>query len=70
MLYQTTLYKNSTDQIFNNIQNFFSVIRPIHTETSKVVYVDVIDAVADSKDTITQLLQCLYSTLLKKASKC
>ena len=60
MLYQTTLYKNSTDKIFINIQNFFSVIRPTHTETSKVMYVDVMDAVADSKDTITQLLQCLY----------
>ena len=53
MLYQTTLYKNRTDQILINIQNFFSVIRPTHTETS------VMDAVAD-KDTITQLLQCLY----------
>ena len=60
MLYQTTLYKNRTDQILINIQNFFSVIRPTHTETSKVMYVDVMDAVADSKDTITQLLQCLY----------
>ena len=47
----------------------FSVIRRTHRETPKVMYVDVMDAVSDSKDTITQLLQCLYEEYIIEKSQ-
>ena len=41
---------------FLNIQDYFSVTQVTHTEKSRVVYLEVMDAIADSKDTMMQML--------------
>ena len=52
-----------------NIQDYFTLIRVTHTEKSKFAYLDVINAVADSKDTILMLLNDLYTKFIKEKGK-
>ena len=47
-----------------SIQEFFSLVRATHTEQSQVVYLEVMDAVADTKDTMMQLLHDLHEQFI------
>lgn len=53
-------HKNNTGQPIINIQDYFRTTRPTQPEKSNVVYLDVLDAKADSKDTIMQVLHDLH----------
>ena len=54
---------NSKDpeSTFLGMQQFFSVVRANNTEKSNVQYLEVMDAVADTKDTMIALLHNLHS---------
>jgi hypothetical protein len=54
------------NQKFLNLQDFLSVVRPTHNEASKVVYIEVMDAIADSKNTISQLLHNIQEEYIIK----
>ena len=41
------------------MQDYYALTRPTHTERSHVMYLEVLDAVADSKDTMMGLLYSL-----------
>ena len=45
--------------IFLNLQDFLTATKPTHTEKSHVAYLPVMDAVAESKDTVMELLHKL-----------
>ena len=47
-----------------NIQDYFSLIRVTHTEKSEIVYLEVMDSVADTKDTVMQLLHELHQQFI------
>lgn len=49
---------------FLNMQNYFKVTRVSHTEKSRILYLDVRDAKADSKDTLMELLHGLHSEFI------
>jgi hypothetical protein len=60
MLCRFSTRKESTAMTFLNLQDFFSLVSDTHTQKSKYAYEDVIDAVADNKTTIFNLLQTLH----------
>ena len=49
-----------------NFQDYFDLLKATHTEKSKTGYVKVMDAVADSKETIIQPLHDLYAKFIKQ----
>ena len=58
---------NSTFQHpFLNLQDYYSLTRPTHTEPSQVIYLEVLDAVADCKDTMMILLHSLRSRFIEE----
>lgn len=59
MLQKLIIGNCEQQQVFLNIQDYFSITRVNDTEQSKILYLQVMDAVADSKDTIMQLLHDL-----------
>ena len=61
ILCHNAMYSSScSSTTFLNLQDFFSILSTTHTEKSKYIYEEVMDAVADNKATITQLLQSLH----------
>ena len=56
------MYKVATQKDYNflNLQDFLSVNDATHREKSQVAYLEVMDAVADSKDTVIQILHDLH----------
>ena len=54
----------TTNEPLISIQEFFSLVRATHTEQSQVVYLEVMDAVADTKDTMMQLLHDLHEQFI------
>ena len=46
------------------MQEYFAVTRQTHTEKSNVAYLKVMDAIADSKDTIMQVLHDLHEQFI------
>ena len=56
------MYKVATQKDYNflNLQDFLSANDATHTEKSQVAYLEVMDAVADSKDTVIQILHDLH----------
>ena len=55
----------STEQPFINLQDYFNLTRVTHTERSQVAYLEVMDAISDRRDTLTELLHDLYIKLIK-----
>ena len=55
---------STTNEPLISIQEFFSLVRTTHTEQSQVVYLEVMDAVADTKDTMMQLLHDLHEQFI------
>lgn len=56
MLQVLATEKGDTETPFLNLQDYFGLTRITHTERSHVVYLEVMDAVEDTKDTVMQLL--------------
>ena len=54
-----------SDKMFLSMQQFFSLSTVNHTEKSNVVYLEVMDAVADCKDTIITMLHNLYQKFIE-----
>ena len=56
---------HQSQSIFLGLQDYFCLRRVTHTQKSKVAYLDVIDARADSKDTVMHLLHELHSVFIE-----
>ena len=54
---------------FLNIQDYMGVTRPTTTETSSVVYLHVLDALSESKDTLMQILLDLHKHFITGQKK-
>ena len=65
MLCKLAIANSNSEYPFIDIQSYFSITKATHTEKSKVAYFEVMDAVADSKDTQLQLLQNLFAKFIK-----
>ncbi len=64
MLHTVATAKSVSESPFMSIQDYFSLTRVTHTERSQVVYLEVMDAVADNKDTIIQMLHDLHQEFI------
>ena len=65
MPHKHATYKSTVELPFLGMQDFFSLVRVTHTQKSNVVYLEVIDAVADSKDTVMTLLHDLQQQFIE-----
>lgn len=65
IIHRTALYNNDFTHTFISLQDYYSLTRPTHTEESRVVYLEVMDAVADCKDTMMTLLHSLHENLIE-----
>lgn len=59
-----TTSDNTLPFMIINVQDYFSLTRATHTEKSQVAYLEVLDAISDSKDTLLDLLHDLYVKLI------
>lgn len=64
MLHKLAIAESASEQPFINIQDYFSTIRVSHTDKSQVAYFEVMNAVADSKDTLFELLHSLFDKFI------
>ncbi len=64
MLQKIAASDRDPEHPYINIQDYFSLTRVTHTKKSCVVYLDVLDAVADRKDTLMSMLHDLYQQLV------
>ena len=55
-----------SSKTFLNLQDYLSLTRANHTERSNVLYLDVMDAKSDSKDTLMSMLQDLHQEFVIK----
>ena len=69
MLLRHSVCSCESENTFLNIQDYLSSIRTTHTEKSNVAYLQVMDAVADSKDTLMQMLNNLHEHYIVKQGK-
>ena len=65
MIHRAAIYNSTNNNPFLGLQDYFSLTRPTHTEKSRVVYLEVMDAVADCKDTMIVLLHNLHETFIE-----
>ena len=65
MLGKVSLASTQPDSVLINLQDYLSILRPSHTEKSNVHYLCVLDAVADNKDTLTEILHDLHCKYVK-----
>ena len=63
MLQKVAIGSTNPQETFINIQDYLSLARANHTEKSNVLYLDVMDAKSDSKDTLMSMLQNLQSAV-------
>ena len=61
------IFTNSSSQYpFLGLQDYCSLIRSTHTEVSKVIYLEVLDAVVDCKDTMMVVLHNLRTRFIEE----
>ncbi len=60
MLQKHAVADSSFEHPFISIQDYLNMTRTTHTEKSQVAYLEVMDAVSDSKDTLPDLLHDLF----------
>ena len=65
MLHRVALNNSGFKHPFLGLQDYYSLIRPTHTEKSNVMYLEVLDAVADCKDTMLTLLHSLQTRFIE-----
>ena len=68
-LTQNTDTNASTQPVVLNIQDYMRVIRPVQSEKSNVVYLQVLDAKSESKDTLMQILFDLHRRFIEGQGK-
>ena len=66
MLQKLAVAESTSDQPFISIQDYFNMTRATHTETSKIAYLEVMDAISDCKDTQLELLHDLFAKFIVK----
>ena len=66
MFQKVTVNNKKPQKTFLNIQDYFSVTRPNHTEKSNVLYLKIMDAIADSKDTMMAMLHDLHKQYIEE----
>jgi len=64
ILHRIAISSSTADKPFLNIQDYFSLTRTTHTEKSQIAYLEVMDSVADRKDTVMQLLHDLQQRFI------
>ena len=62
-------WKYEPQKTFINIQDYLSLARANHTEKSNVLYLDVMDAKSDSKDTLMSMLQNLHQQFISRQGR-
>ncbi len=65
MIIKSFVSNKRPQRMFQSMQEYFSVTRATHTEKSSVLYLEVMDAVADSKDTMMVVLHNLYQKIVE-----
>ena len=66
MMQKLALDTTESSKTFLNLQDYLSLTRANHTERSNVLYLDVMDAKSDSKDTLMSMLQDLHQEFVIK----
>ena len=69
LIKKASLSINQPESVFLNIQDYFSMIRVSHMEKSNVYYLKVMDAIADSKDTLMSLLHELHQQYIVEQNR-
>ena len=69
MLQKVAIADSDSEHPFINIQDYLNITRATHTEKSQVGYLEVLDAISDSKDTQLELLHDLYSKFIKDQTR-
>ena len=69
MMQKVALECSETSKTFLNLQDYLSLTRANHTERSNVLYLDVMDAKSDSKDTLMSMLQDLHQEFILKQKR-
>jgi hypothetical protein len=64
--HRVVLHNSGYKYPFLGLQDYYALMRPTHTEQSHVIYLEVLDAVADRKDTMMGLLYSLRSTFIEQ----
>lgn len=66
MLQKVAFGNTNPQETYINIQDYLSLARANHTEKSNVLYLDVMDAKSDSKDTLMSMLQNLHQQFVSR----
>ena len=61
--------QDDANSVVITFQHYMDILKATHTEKSAVGYIRVIDAVADSKDTVLHLLSHLHDKFIKNRSR-
>ena len=69
MLHKLTIKNKESHDTPLNLQDYFSITRTNHTEKSNVQYLQVMDAKADSKDTMMVMLHDLHSQYIDQQGR-
>ena len=69
MLQKVAIGSTNPQETFINIQDYLSLVRANHTEKSNVLYLDVMDAKSDSKDTLMSMLQNLHQQFISRQGR-
>ena len=69
MLQKHAVADSSSEHPFISIQDYLNMTRATHTEKSQVAYLEVMDAISDSKDTLLDLLHDLFVKFIKDQTR-
>ncbi len=69
MILKAILSETRPSSSLLSLQRFFSMTRSTHTEKSDILYLEVMDAVADSKDTMITMLHTLHHKFIEGQSR-
>ena len=69
MVQKQSVREQRAGRVFLNIQDYLELTRATHTQKSKVEYRQIIDAVADSKDTMMSLIDDLHKQYIVENKK-
>ena len=69
MLFRHHLSNLEEKKVFVNLQDYFKLTDTVKTEVSKVSYIKIMDATADCKNTLMELLHNLYDMFIQKKKK-
>ena len=64
--HRVAVHRSGFKYPFLGMQDYYAVTRPTHTEQSHVVYLEVLDAIADRKETMMGLLHSVKKTFIEE----